>query len=96
MGALRCVAQRLVEKVAHHLLLDQMIERAARHGFGAELFFAAPDEDHDRNVVRLRLNSEEGREPYAVRQREIERMTSMLPLFSRTRAAARVVTTSRS
>src|SRR6185295_6688887 len=49
-----------------------MIERAARNGFGAELFFAASDEHDDRNVVRLGLYPEEGGEPDAVGQREIE------------------------
>src|SRR5262245_19098806 len=72
MRTLGRITQGLVEQVAHYLLLDQVIECAARYGLRAELFFSTADQHHDRNVACRGLHSQEGREADAVSQCKVE------------------------
>jgi hypothetical protein len=70
--ALGRIPQHALDERRTEVVALQEIERAARHGFGADFFFVIADEHHDRHVWRLRLDTQESREPAAVGQRQLE------------------------
>src|SRR5688572_17416652 len=79
--ALGGVAQRLVQQRADDLLLDQEIERAALDRFRADVLVRLSDKYDDRLQTDLRLQAQEGGQPEAVGQVEVQQDDFVVPLL---------------
>ena len=72
VGALRRVAQHLVEQLRRDLVLDQVVERATVDRIAAEVVVGRVRDDDHRDLRRLGLDAQESREAQAVGQVEVE------------------------
>ena len=72
VGALRRVAQHLVEQLRRDLVLDQVVERATVDRIAAEVVVGRVRDDDHRDLRSLGLDTQEGREAQAVGQVEVE------------------------